>query len=218
MPSNERGMTLLEVLAAVAILGILYTALATAATRGIHNEANTRRRLEASLLADQALSAVELQIAEQATPPIGKTQSELGDYRVEVSVDTLPLPPALVELRGTPDPTAPSLLGGTDQSENLLRRIEVEVIWADGAFEQQVGRVTYAYDVPAAQAITGPPSSAGAKSGLPGAAGEGVTPPAGGSAGTPPTGSRGRPSPAAQGGSSNMPSKMPSLPSMFGGK
>jgi prepilin-type N-terminal cleavage/methylation domain-containing protein len=178
MRSSERALTLLEVLAAVAILGILYTALATKAIEGIHNEGNSRRRLEASLLADQTLSDLELQIAEGATPPVGKTESEQDDYRVEVSVDPLPLPAALAERRGTADPATPSLLGAgdgnADPSTDLLRRIEVDVIWPDGVFERQVRRVTYAYDVAGVQALTGPPASAG---GTPGAGGVPQAPP-----------------------------------------
>ena len=62
MSRAERGLTLLEVLAAVALLGILYTALAATTSQGIWNEFESRQRLEASLLADEVLARIELDL------------------------------------------------------------------------------------------------------------------------------------------------------------
>ena len=65
---RQRGFTLLEVLAAVAILGILYVVLADVAMQGLLSEGRSRRRLEASLLADQALSDIEIEMASGGPP------------------------------------------------------------------------------------------------------------------------------------------------------
>ncbi|MFB3118027.1 MAG: prepilin-type N-terminal cleavage/methylation domain-containing protein, partial [Myxococcota bacterium] len=55
MRISNGGFTLIEVLGAVAILAILYTTLATVAIRGLRSEGESRRMLEASLLADWQL-------------------------------------------------------------------------------------------------------------------------------------------------------------------
>ena len=50
------GFTLIEVLAAVALLGILYAVLARVAIEGLRAEGDSERRLEASLLADERVN------------------------------------------------------------------------------------------------------------------------------------------------------------------
>ena len=62
MRISDGGFTLIEVLGAVAILAILYTTLATVAIRGLRSEGESRRMLEASLLADWQLSEFELEL------------------------------------------------------------------------------------------------------------------------------------------------------------
>ncbi len=56
------AFTLLEVLAAVAILGIVYVVLADVAMQGLFAEGRAKRRLEASLKADLHLSELEVEI------------------------------------------------------------------------------------------------------------------------------------------------------------
>jgi prepilin-type N-terminal cleavage/methylation domain-containing protein len=60
---RERGFTLFEVMAAVLVLGMLYAVLANAAMQGLQSEGETRRRLQASLIADRALAEIETQLA-----------------------------------------------------------------------------------------------------------------------------------------------------------
>ncbi len=62
MRRAERGLTLLEVLAAVAVLGLLYTVLASAAVQGLRSEGESRRRLEASLLMDEQLVQIRIRL------------------------------------------------------------------------------------------------------------------------------------------------------------
>ena len=76
MRNSDGGFTLIEVLGAVAILAILYTTLSTVAIRGLRSEGESRRMLEASLLADWELSEFELELQTGAAPEIGVTQSE----------------------------------------------------------------------------------------------------------------------------------------------
>ena len=70
MRSSEGGFTLFEVLGAVAILAILYTTLSTVAIRALRSEGESRRMLEASLLADWELSEFELELETGAAQPV----------------------------------------------------------------------------------------------------------------------------------------------------
>ena len=53
---RQSGFTLLEVMAAVLVLGLLYTVLASAAMRGLRSEGTDRRRADAEMIADRELT------------------------------------------------------------------------------------------------------------------------------------------------------------------
>lgn len=158
------GFTLLEVLAAVAVLGLVYTLLGTAATEGLRAEGDARRRLEASLLADRLVTEIEAQVAMGQAPEIGVTENEEGDFLVSIEVKPLDLAigetkaskrasERLARAVGAAKPTEEvgSLLvpsGPTKQA--LLRRADVTVTWADGTTDRSVRRATYALDTVAA--------------------------------------------------------------------
>ncbi|HXV36929.1 MAG TPA: prepilin-type N-terminal cleavage/methylation domain-containing protein [Myxococcota bacterium] len=76
MRASDRGFTLLEVLAAVSILAILYTTLSTVAMRGLRSEGESQRMLEASLIADWQLSEFEADLEAGLIPEIGVTQND----------------------------------------------------------------------------------------------------------------------------------------------
>ncbi len=57
---SRAGFTLLEVLGAVAILGISYAVLVTVAIQGARAIGESQRRLDASLIADVQLTEIEL--------------------------------------------------------------------------------------------------------------------------------------------------------------
>ena len=95
MRRAERALTLLEVMAAVALLGILYTFLAKAATQGVRSEADSRRRMEASLLADATLAEIETLLAVGETLQLERTEIEEEEFRVSVEVMPFELPPGL---------------------------------------------------------------------------------------------------------------------------
>ena len=71
------GFTLIEVVGAVAIVGIVFLILSTATFSGIAAEGTAHRRLEASLVADDALAEVELQML--MSLPIEIDATEFGD-------------------------------------------------------------------------------------------------------------------------------------------
>jgi len=88
---RSAGFTLLEVLAAVAVLGLVYSVLATAAIQGLRAEGDAGRRLRASLLADQRITDIEAQVALGQTPAIGETESEEDEFVVRTVVEPLDL-------------------------------------------------------------------------------------------------------------------------------
>jgi len=140
---SRAAFTLLEVLAAVAILGVLYVVLADVAIQGLRAEGRSRRRMEASLVADRALSDIETEIEAGGILELGRLPETDEDmFRIAVEVRPYSIP----------------LLGGTAEAESdagsppeggvlaSLREIELTVTWLDGVDEQQVVRTTYAFD------------------------------------------------------------------------
>ena len=147
--ARQQGLTLLEVLAAVALLGLVYTALATKATQGVMSESDSLRRFHASLLADEALAEIETIAASRQTPELGhrEEESEDGIFQVitEVSEWTVPLPPA-PEGQERPDSSAESVLGGGRGSGGVLLQALVRVTWSNGIGTRSIERVTFVLD------------------------------------------------------------------------
>jgi hypothetical protein len=142
------------VLAAVAILGIVYTLLADWAIQGLMAEGEAQRRLEASLLADRRLSELEATVEAGGVPPLGVTEAEQEGFILKVEVVPLDLALAglTIEPTRTSGPEQPSAQGqsllsaGPQGSASLLRRIDVRVSWTEGTSERAVGRTTFAFD------------------------------------------------------------------------
>jgi prepilin-type N-terminal cleavage/methylation domain-containing protein len=187
----SRGFTLLEVLAAVAVLALVYTALAQAAMQGLAHEGDASRRLRASLLADQALAEIEAQLAAQAPLTVGLIEAEEEEFAVHVEVRPFEL--GALALRA--GEAAAALLGQGRDLEGArsggpsfqllsaqpgapapLLEVEVRVGWVEGGFEQEVTRTTFAADpVAVAAALEGIAAAEDAEPGE--AAGEDGAPP-----------------------------------------
>src|SRR5262245_58538708 len=159
------GLTLLEVLGAVALLGILYTALAGNAANGLRSEGESRRRLAASLLADDRLAEIELSLVSGTAPTVGTEEKEVEGFSVSTEVRPFQLPARKEEPHAEPTSLAakraaerakdaPSLFGppGRPGATSPLLSIDVVVRWKDGIFEREVRRTTYAVDASAVQA------------------------------------------------------------------
>ena len=116
----QRGFTLLEVLAAVAILGIWYMVIAGLAMQGLRSEGESRRLLEASLVADAAIADLEGSVADGTPPPIEVTEEEKDDFLVITEVEVMDIPIPLADGQPIP-PTGPksvfsNLLGPKGES------------------------------------------------------------------------------------------------------
>ncbi len=176
-----RGFTLLEVLAAIAVLALVYTALAQAAMQGLAHEGDASRRLRASLLADQVLSEIEAQLAANVAPSVGLTETEDEDQAYAIAVEVRPFDLGAFALaaaetaaaqRGQPGVgEAPNAAGGPalqlltapPGAPPPLLEIDVTVRWLEGADEQLVTRTTFAADPAIVGAALASLPSAGAE-------------------------------------------------------
>jgi prepilin-type N-terminal cleavage/methylation domain-containing protein len=144
---SESGFTLLEVLAAVLLLGTVYTVLAGVAIRGLRSEGTAQRRLEASLIADQKLAAIELQIESGIFPIEGPEEEEEDIFVIAFSDEDFEIPVPLSENGQKPDGGIGSLLSeNTAGSGVALRRYELRIGWLEGPVEYEVVRTTYGFD------------------------------------------------------------------------
>lgn len=139
-------------MAAVAILGIVYAYLAQAASQGILTVGDSRWRLEASLLADEAMAQLQQQMQAGAPLPVGpEEETEAGEFIVSRKVgyfnlpeETFPLPEA-----------GPSLLHPGGTNFGILRVVIIRVKWFDGIEDRVLRRITFAYDAGRAGELLG---------------------------------------------------------------
>lgn len=170
-PERAHGFTLLEVMAAFALLAIAYTTLGGAGAQSLQKEGEAARRLGASLLADQVLEGLEAGFEQGAAPPLGEEERTEGMYGVAIRV--APWEPVIPE-RERPralerserrarrpgesirdDEGAslgPSLLHGERGQPGPLRRVDVVVSWDEGWSQARVVRTTFGLDPEAAAA------------------------------------------------------------------
>lgn len=158
------GFTLLEVLAAVAILGLWYVVLASLAIQGLRAEGESARRLRASLLVDEIVADFETQLASGSAPALGSDEMERDGYQVRIEITPFELPSWLQDPGGTNAPAATggrrgiasSLLRGHAGNPSPLRTIRVEVAWREGFEERHVRRTTFGFDLQAAGPLLKP--------------------------------------------------------------
>ncbi len=162
MRSSDGGFTLIEVLGAVAILAILYTTLSTVAIRALRSEGESRRMLEASLLADWELSEFELELETGAAPEIGFTENEEQDG-FTVTWDVTPLETPIFEnLSANQKDTNPwdrvsqnaqaqaGQIGTPGGPAPPFLQLELKVSWFEAGNERSVTRIIFAVDEDAA--------------------------------------------------------------------
>lgn len=151
-----RGFTLIEVLGAVAVLGISYMMLATASIRGLRMIGESGRRSDASLLADRLLSEIELKAEIGQLIEVGYEESEEEPFTVIVEIIDLAQE---YGSSGTGN-ASEDLLGFLASEANgpfaefrdsnwllgYLREVHISVEWQEGANEIAVTRTSYIYD------------------------------------------------------------------------
>ncbi len=152
--TTAAGFTLLEVLVAVGVLGLLYTVLAGITVQGLRAEGESGRELRASLLADRALAELETGGDFRIAPPV---EREAEDFvvTVEVAPFELQLPASLQREQGgrAREPAASLIQRGPGTQTSPLRRIEVVVSWSEGVLPREVRRTSFALDPEAAAPI-----------------------------------------------------------------
>lgn len=170
-PSEVRrtGFTLLEVMAAVALLGILYTVLARVAIEGLRAEGESQRRLEASLLAEARLADVFTgPDGSYAFPQVGRSETTEGDFTL--TFDVSPFQPPVGWDVTEPEGIAPQLFASSPGAPGAqgLRTVQLTISWLEGAQERHVSRTTYLLDF---STIAANPALSGKAPNLPGGAG-----------------------------------------------
>jgi len=184
--ARRAGFTLLEVLAAFALLAIAYTTLGGAGAQSLQREGEAARRLHASLLADRVLDELELAFDQGTAPPPGDEERVEDLYTISIRV--APWEPVIPE-RERPlaiergerrarrpgesirddDGAAlgPSLITGTRGQPGPLRRVDVVVTWDEGWSVGRVTRTTFGLDGEAAsgtlEALAAAAGGAGAR-------------------------------------------------------
>jgi prepilin-type N-terminal cleavage/methylation domain-containing protein len=146
-PRRARGFTLLEVMAAVSLLAILYTVLARVAIQGLRAEGENARRLEAAFLADQRLVDTYDQIYQQlAIPQVGSSQTVEGDYTVTLNVTPFQPPAEWGVTEG--EKAIPMIFASAPDGSGveLIRTAEITVAWLEGVEERHVTRTVYFVD------------------------------------------------------------------------
>ena len=154
--NRQDGFTLLEVLGAVAILGISYMVLATAAIQAMQGIGQSQRRIEASLLADQTLIDVEISTETGQLIEPKLVTWEDGYFEVTLEIIDLSEVHQGKELAG--DGTG--LLGFLGKEANgafapfrdsnlllgYLRQVQITVQWIEGGDALNVTRTAFLYD------------------------------------------------------------------------
>jgi prepilin-type N-terminal cleavage/methylation domain-containing protein len=158
----RRGFTLLEVLVAVALLGVVVSVLARSAIEGMGYEGDATRRSRASLLADRALWNVEAGLELAPPQALHQESEEAGEFRVTVDVAPLELGaggiaallPPVEEVKGAKRPSAAEAAAAPAVGLALFR-VFVRVTWVEGLRELSVTRSSFAYDASAAAEALG---------------------------------------------------------------
>jgi prepilin-type N-terminal cleavage/methylation domain-containing protein len=148
--TSKGGFTLVEVMAAVLVLGLLYTVLASSAMRGLRSEGVDRRRADAEMIADRELSEIETQLANGVPLEDGLAERDQDAFKVSSDVepyDVLAMLPAPLpaEIAKSSDPRAPSVLHD-ERGKTRMRRVSVVVAWDEAGAEDHVERTTFAYN------------------------------------------------------------------------
>ena len=154
-PRSLGAFTLLEVLAAVAILAIWYVVIAAMATEGLRRQGVSNRLLEASEIASRVMAEIEATTLNGSAPESRDEETEEGIFLVHVFI-------APFGFGDSAEADGPgSQEGGGTGLEQLIKAempgisrnlmaINVRVAWEEGSAVRAVKRRTYAFDLESA--------------------------------------------------------------------
>lgn len=152
---RQRGLTLLEVLAATMIFATVMTVLISSSSMSVRRSGISARRLEANLIAESALADLEIEMKRRQAPEIEEEERTQDDFTIRIQ---------RVDLGGdeaAATSTASLSVAGADPVELIgaqlpevakhLKRYDIEVSWIGGAgVADKVTRTTFAFDWQAA--------------------------------------------------------------------
>lgn len=152
---HERGLTLLEVLAAAMIFAMVMTVLIGTSSTAVHNAGLAARRLEANIIADGIIADLEIQMSRRVAPTIEESDVERESYHVHLErSDFIPdaqgRGSATAGLKGASTEISVLLASELPEVAKHLKRYDIEVSWIEGNGAQNVTRTTFAYDWEAA--------------------------------------------------------------------
>ena len=143
-----RGLTLLEVLAAVMIFAMVMTVLVSTSSNAVHHVGVSARRLEADLVVDSLLAELEVQIKQGLAPPIDKEEFISEQYSIRmVMTDLVP-----AEQNAAVGGALSLVASALPEVVGYLKQYDIEVSWIEPRGAQSVRRTTFAFDWQSAQA------------------------------------------------------------------
>lgn len=143
---GERGLTLLEVLAAAMIFAMVMTVLISTSSTAVHNVGVSARRLEANLVADELLADLEIQIKQGIAPEIEENETTRDQYSIRVFRTELIPDQAAADSGGT-QLSITSMLGAElPEVAKHLKQYDIEVSWFEQNGPQRVTRTSFAFD------------------------------------------------------------------------
>lgn len=160
---RQKGLTLLEVLAAFMIFSLVFTVLVGSSQNAVRTQGTSFRRLEADEIADSTMADLEVQLARRELPLIEEEEIDLDPYTVRITEAPFGSNDEVANSGVQVGPSAESLAGGSDVMAILaaempeiapfFHQYEVEVEWQEGNRPMSVRRVTLGFDWPAASGV-----------------------------------------------------------------
>ncbi len=159
MLRSLEAFSLLEVLAAVAILAIWYVVIAAMATDGLRKQGISNRLLEASEIAGRLITEIEATTVQGIAAELRDEETQEGDFFIRVLVVPFGFgmsKPIRNEGAGSSE-SAPGmrqlLTTAMPGMSGHLVSINVSVSWEEGADLRTVNRTSYAFDLASAKEV-----------------------------------------------------------------
>jgi Tfp pilus assembly protein PilV len=143
---GERGLTLLEVLAAAMIFALVMTVLISTSSTAVHNVGVSARRLEANLVADELLADLEIQMKQGIAPVIEENETTRDQYAIRVFRTEIVQDQTSADSGGTQFSVASMLGAELPEVAKHLKQYDIEVSWFEQNGPQRVTRTTFAFD------------------------------------------------------------------------